>query len=148
MFTSIVVGTDGSDTAIEAVRNAAQLADSCGAKLHLVVAHTPAPGAKLAAGSSIGTEAAYWLANPDFKADAVLEKAAGVVRQSGVEPELHAPRGDAAEALLDVAAECGADLIVVGNRGMTGSRRFLGSIPNKLSHHAGCSVMIVQTSGR
>ena len=146
MFASIVVGTDGSDTATEAVKSAASLAGSLGAKLHLVVAHAPVQGAKLAAGSS--PEAAHWLSNPDFKADAVLDAAVGLAKREGVEPELHAPRGDAAEALLDVAEECGADLIVVGNRGMTGSRRFIGSVPNKVSHHAGCSVMIVQTTGR
>ena len=146
MFDSIVVGTDGSETATEAVKSAAALAGSLGAKLHLVVAHTPIRGAKLAAGNT--PEAAYWMSNPDFNADSVLDGAAGLAKREGVEPELHAPRGDAAEALLNVAEECGADLIVVGNRGMTGSRRFIGSVPNKVSHHAGCSVMIVQTHAR
>jgi nucleotide-binding universal stress UspA family protein len=64
----------------------------------------------------------------------------------GVEAECHARKGDPADALLQVAEENGADLIVVGNRGMTGAKRFLlGSVPNKVSHHASCSVLIVRT---
>ena len=65
----------------------------------------------------------------------------------GVEVESYARKGDAAEALLDVADECRADLIIVGNKGMTGAKRFLlGSVPDKVSHHASCSVLIVRTT--
>ena len=63
--------------------------------------------------------------------------------------ETFARQGDAADAILDVAEEQRADLIVVGNRGMTGAKRFLlGSVPNKVSHHAPCSVLIVRTTWR
>jgi len=59
----------------------------------------------------------------------------------------YAREGDPADAILDVAEEVGADLIVVGNKGMTGARRFLlGSVPNKVSHHASTSVIIVRTT--
>jgi len=59
----------------------------------------------------------------------------------------HARTGDAADAIIDVAEEVGADLIMVGNKGMTGAKRFLlGSVPNKISHHATCSVLIVHTT--
>ena len=55
--------------------------------------------------------------------------------------------GDAADALLKVAEDAGCDLLVVGNRGMAGVRRFvLGSVPNKLSHHCPSSLLIVDTS--
>ena len=58
----------------------------------------------------------------------------------------YARKGNPAEAILDVAEEQGADLIVVGSKGMQGSRRFLlGSVPDKISHHAPCSVLIVRT---
>ena len=58
----------------------------------------------------------------------------------------YAREGDPADAILDVAEELGADLIVVGNKGMTGAKRFLlGSVPNQVSHHAPCAVMIVRT---
>jgi nucleotide-binding universal stress UspA family protein len=76
-----------------------------------------------------------------------LDEAAGRLREAGLEVEIHAREGDPADAILDVAEEEGADLIVVGNKGMTGAKRFLlGSVPNKVSHHAPCSVMIIRTT--
>ena len=58
-----------------------------------------------------------------------------------------ARQGEPADAILDVAEEENADLIVVGNKGMTGAKRFLlGSVPNKVSHHAPSSVLIVRTT--
>ena len=76
-----------------------------------------------------------------------LEHAATAVRDAGVDVEIHAREGDPADAILDVAEEEKADLIVVGNKGMTGAKRFLlGSVPNKVSHHAPCSVMIIRTT--
>ena len=78
----------------------------------------------------------------------MLESAARNAREAGVEQVGTVARvGDAADAILDVAEEQGSDLIVVGNKGMTGATRFLlGSVPNKVSHHAPCSVLIVRTS--
>ena len=77
----------------------------------------------------------------------ILEGAAGPAQEAGVEVDTHPREGDPADAILDVAEEIGADLIVVGNKGMTGARRFLlGSVPNKISHHAPCSVYIVRTT--
>ena len=68
-------------------------------------------------------------------------------RRAGVEVETFARQGDPADAILDVAEERGSDLIVVGNKGMTGAKRFLlGSVPNKVSHHAPCSVLIIRTT--
>ena len=62
------------------------------------------------------------------------------------EAATHARKGDAADAILDVADDENADLIVVGNKGMKGARRFLlGSVPDKISHHASCSVLIIRT---
>ena len=67
--------------------------------------------------------------------------------EAGVEVETYAREGDPADAILDVAEEQNADLIVVGNKGMTGAKRFLlGSVPNKVSHHAPCSVLIIRTT--
>ena len=68
-------------------------------------------------------------------------------RGAGVAAGTHARQGDPADAILDVAEESGADLVVVGNKGMTGAKRFLlGSVPNKVSHHAPCSVLIIRTT--
>jgi len=59
---------------------------------------------------------------------------------------VHAPKGDPADALMAVAEREGADLIVVGNRRMTGVRRLLGSVPNKVTHQASFRVLVVNTS--
>ena len=84
---------------------------------------------------------------PKEDVNQVLEAAAGAAKQAGVEVATHAREGDPADAILDVAEQTKADLIVVGNKGMTGARRFLlGSVPNKISHHAPCSVFIVRTT--
>jgi nucleotide-binding universal stress UspA family protein len=141
---AIVVGTDGSDTAAQALREAGDLAKSTGAKLHIVSAYVPATGIR-ASGSGSARE--NWMVGPDVQVDSVLAEAAGAMHAQGIEAEIHARKGDPADALLNVADEQDADLIVVGNRGMTGAKRFLlGSVPDKISHHAPCSVLIVRTS--
>src|SRR5919201_4213082 len=130
MLSSIVVGTDGSDTAQIAVDHAAELARACGAKLHIVSAYTPVAVRVDTAGAPEGDE---WSIGPDIMGEEVVTQAASTV--SGVEIETHACRGDAAEALIETAEDVNADVIVVGNRGMTGTRRFLlGSVPNHISH--------------
>ena len=88
-----------------------------------------------------------WMINPREDVDATLREAAAGALQPGVEARTYAREGDPADAILDVAEERAADLIVVGNKGLTGAERFLlGSVPNKVSHHAPCSVLIIRTS--
>jgi nucleotide-binding universal stress UspA family protein len=82
---------------------------------------------------------------PDTEAQTVIEQAAAVARVRGVDVTTHMVTGDPGDALLDVAGQENADLIVVGSRGMHGIARVLGSVPNKVSHHARCSVLIVCT---
>ena len=142
MFSSIVVGTDGSDTAEIALRRAVELSRLTGAKLHVVSAYEPAPAR--VGGSQPVAEAAEWSVGSDFKVDTVLQRARETAR--GVEIEVHAPKGDAADSLIQTAKEQDADIIVLGSRGMRGARRVLGSVPNKVSHNAPCDVLIVQTT--
>ena len=88
-----------------------------------------------------------WMVNPREDVDATLPRPPRRSRRPGVEVETYARQGDPADAILDVAEERDADLIVVGNKGMTGAKRFLlGSVPNKVSHHAPCSVLIIRTT--
>jgi nucleotide-binding universal stress UspA family protein len=88
-----------------------------------------------------------WSINPREDVEATLSQAAEIIQEAGVKVETFAREGDPADAILDVAEEQGADLIVVGNKGMTGAKRFLlGSVPNKVSHHAPCSVLIIRTT--
>jgi nucleotide-binding universal stress UspA family protein len=147
MFKSIVVGTDGSDTATQAVREAVDLARSLGAKLELVSAYEPVPGQRLAEERRQAPEDLQWAINPREDVDTTLDAAAALAREAGVQVDLYARQGDPADAILDVAEERKADLIIVGNKGMTGAKRFLlGSVPNKVSHHAPCSVLIIRTT--
>ena len=146
MFHSIVVGTDGSDTATQAVRQAIELARSVGARIELVSAYEPVSDARLREASVHVPEDLQWMINPREDVEATLELAAREIREAGVAVEVFARQGDPADAILDVAEERGSDLIVVGNKGMTGAKRFLlGSVPNKVSHHAPCSVLIIRT---
>ena len=147
MFGTIVVGTDGSETAKEAVRQATELANSVGASIDLVSAYEPVSSARLREEQQQVPKDLEWMVNPREDVDATLREAAEVATEAGVPNESYARQGDPADAILDVAEERGADLIVVGNKGMTGAKRFLlGSVPNKVSHHAPCSVLIIRTT--
>jgi nucleotide-binding universal stress UspA family protein len=147
VFRSIVVGTDGSDTAQKAVDAAVELAKLTGARLELVSAYEPVSSARLRAEARQVPADLQWMVNPREDVDATLSEAAERVADSGAEARTYPREGDPADAILDVAEELGSDLIVVGNKGMTGAKRFLlGSVPNKVSHHAPCSVMIIRTT--
>lgn len=148
MLKRIVVGTDGSDTATGAVRQAVELAKATGASLAIVSAYAAGPGsADVDDSVEIPGDVQHEF-GPRAEVNMVLDAAAGEAKQAGVDANTHPREGDPADALLDVAEEVKADLIVVGNKGMTGTKRFLlGSVPNKVSHHAPCGVYIVRTSG-
>jgi nucleotide-binding universal stress UspA family protein len=147
MFRSIVVGTDGSETAHKAVREAVELARSVGASLSVVSAYAPVSGQRLKEEQREAPEDMQWMINAREDVDATLREAQEEYEDSGVEIETFARQGDPADAILDLAEERDADLIVVGNKGMTGAKRFLlGSVPNKVSHHAPCSVLIIRTT--
>ncbi len=146
MFDSIVVGTDGSSTAGEAVRQAIDLASKVGAKLNLVSAYEPVPGARLREERLEAPDDLQWMINPREDVEVTLKAAAVAAEEKGVHAETFARQGDPADAIIDIAEELGSDLIIVGNKGMTGAKRFLlGSVPNKVSHHAPCSVLIIRT---
>ena len=147
MFKSIVVGTDGSDTARQAVGQAIELAASLGAAVEIVSAYEPVPSQRLRGERRDAPEDLQWAVGPREDVESTLEAAAAAAREAGVAVNIYPRLGDPADAILDVAEERHADLIVVGNRGMTGAKRFLlGSVPNKVSHHAPCSVMIIRTT--
>jgi nucleotide-binding universal stress UspA family protein len=148
MFGSIVVGTDGSDTATTALRYAIDLARQLGARLQIVSAYEPVPDQRLRNEQIEVPKDLQWMVNPREDVLRMLEETESEAKAAGVgNVETFARQGDAADAILDVAEEQRSDLIVVGNKGMTGAKRFLlGSVPNKVSHHAPCSVLIVRTT--
>jgi nucleotide-binding universal stress UspA family protein len=143
MAEQIVVGTDGSETAKVAVGEAVRLAKSLGAGVHLVSGYKPLRGAKIA-GAPEGA-AKVWAPLPDSNVEAVLSEAAAGIRMQDVEVKTHALEEEPADALLRVAGEVGASMIVVGSKGMHGAKRVLGSVPNAISHKAACNVLIVWT---
>jgi nucleotide-binding universal stress UspA family protein len=143
MYESIIVGTDGSETSKRAVTEATRLAEVMKSTVHLVSAYEPLRGTRIT-GAPEGA-ANVWAVRPDAEVESIIEQAAAAVRTRGVEVKSHTLTGDPADALLEIAESEGADLIVVGNRGMHGVSRMLGSVPNKVSHRAQCHVLIVAT---
>lgn len=147
MFARIVVGTDGSETAEGAVRQAIDLAKLAGAKLEIVSAYEPISQERLRGESAEIPGDVQHTVNPREDVNMILTNAEGEAKKQGLEVQTHPREGDPADAILDVAEEVDADLVVVGNKGMTGAKRFLlGSVPNKVSHHAPCGVLIVRTT--
>lgn len=146
LFKRILVGTDGSDSAREAVRQAAELARLSGIGLDVVSAYEPVPPRQSERESRGAPDDVSYEFGPREEVNFILDGATSIAAGCEVQTTPHPRDGDPADAILTVAEEIGADLIVVGNRGMTGARRFLlGSVPNKVSHHAPCSVLIVRT---
>ena len=147
MFAKILAGIDGSDVADAAIDHAIELARGLQARLLIVSAYEPVSDLRSRERLLELPADQQLTINPRDKALALLNRAAERARRAGVvEIEAHPREGDAADAILDVAEEHGCDLIVVGHRGMTGAKRFLlGSVPNKVSHHAPCSVLIIRT---
>jgi nucleotide-binding universal stress UspA family protein len=143
MDDSIVVGTDGSETAKRAVTEAVRLAKALGAQVHVVSAYEPLRAR--VTGAPEGA-AQVWQPLPDDKVESILDQAAAGIRLAGLEVTPHAVRKDPADALIQVANEVDATMIVVGSKGMHGARRLaLGNVPNKVSHQARCNVLIVAT---
>jgi nucleotide-binding universal stress UspA family protein len=142
-YKAIVVGTDGSTRASVAVNEAFALAEMAGATLHAVHVVHPAIAVGFHDAMATQIEVNKWRE----EAKTVREQTLAEGERVGVPTKFHNPgSNDAADALIEVAREVNADLVVVGNRGMTGVTRFvLGSVPNKVAHHCPCSVLIVNT---
>ncbi len=143
-YTRILVGTDGSATADQAVQMAAELARQLGAELHVVTAYRTAPGM----GSTSGGGLSDITAGESLRAEAAKEIAEKAVDAcgEGLTAVAHAASGSVADAIVDTGKSVGADLIVVGSKGMRGARRVLGSVPNSVAHGAESAVLIVKTT--
>ena len=137
MISIVAVGTDGSTSADEAVRRAAEIARRFEAKLVLLSAFSDSSGG----GENVELQ---WASSPAARLRSALESLEAEHRASGLECEMRIDEGDPAEVLVRLAEECGADLLVIGNKGM--KRRVLGSVPNSVTHKAGCSVLVVKTT--
>ncbi len=140
LFETVVVGADGSASAAEAVQHAIDLVRMTGGHLHIVSAYQ-SQGLRVAGGDDAGRSL-----DSGELADTVLADLSSRARAAGIQVTIHGKAGAPADAICEVAAEVDADLIVVGNKGMKGVRRVLGSVPNSVAHQAPCSVLIAATT--
>ena len=120
---------------------AAELAQSCGAKLVLLSAFHGPDGPRPAGPHSVELD---WVDNPSARTRELIERAERDLRNQGIDCRAMLDEGDPADVLVNLASECGADVLVIGNKGM--KRRVLGSVPNTVTHKADCSVLVVKTS--
>ena len=141
------MGTDGSATATEAVRRAIEVAVAEGACLHVVTAYRPKISRGAAAEVEGLSDALQWRSSPGEVAERTAAAAAETATAVGIEVECHAQPGDPADVLVDVVGRVGADLLVIGNKGMRGAGRMvIPSVPNRVSHRATCDILLVDTS--
>jgi nucleotide-binding universal stress UspA family protein len=144
MIRTVAVGTDGSDTAARAVAHAIEIAERFGASLVVLSAfdgsaRVDAP--RLQPSASGGAE---WASNAAEAVERILAFAEEAAVERGIEARSAMAAGDPGEVLVALADHHGADLLVVGSKGM--ERRVLGSVPNTVTHKASCSVLVVKTT--
>jgi nucleotide-binding universal stress UspA family protein len=137
VYSTIAVGTDGSETAAEAIRQAADLAKRYDAKLVLLSAFKEAPPAD-------ASDETQWAHNPAAQTREILTRAENDLSDEGIDCRTIVDEGDPADVLIKLADECNADLLVIGNKGH--QRRVLGSVPREVVQHADCSVFVVKTT--
>jgi nucleotide-binding universal stress UspA family protein len=147
-YTTVVVGTDGSDSALAAVDRAAALAAAERAQLIVVCVAIPVAAAAAVSSAEFGEPRIDQDVPGAEAAMDALAAASGRAEQAGVEDVTAVlAEGDPAQALLGVARERGADCIVVGSRGMNSlSGRLLGSVPADVAYRSPCDVLIVHAS--
>lgn len=137
MISTVAVGTDGSETAREAVEQAAEFARRFDAKLVLLSAFKDGPPPPDA-------DEAQWSYSPAAQLRGLLSRTENEMNEQGIPCTTAVDEGDPAEVLVRLAGECGADMLVIGNKGI--QRRVLGSVPNSVTHKADCSVLVVKTT--
>jgi nucleotide-binding universal stress UspA family protein len=148
-YTTVLVGTDGSESSFRAVDRAAVMARDAGATLLLVTAYRPMSPRELQdAREALGDEA--YKVSGSTPAEDVLRDACDRATALGVkEVDTLAVEGDPVDALVQTVEKRGVDLLVVGNRGLNSlAGRLLGSVPANITHKAPCDVLIVHTTGK
>ena len=139
MFATVAAGTDGSPTAAEAVAAAAEIARRFDARVVLLSAYRESGEA-----ATDPADESDWAFNPVARLRELLARQEEDLRRSGLSCSTVMDEGSPAEVLVRLAEECGADLLVIGNKGM--QRRVLGSVPNTVTHRAPCAVLVVKTT--
>ena len=144
MIETVAVGTDGSETAAKAVAQAFELAERFGARVVVLSAFdgTAGPAAPRLSGAT--GEHAEWSSTAAEQVERILAVAEESAAERGLEVSSAMEEGEPGEVLVRLAERHGADVLVVGSKGM--ERRILGSVPNTVTHKASCSVMVVKTT--
>jgi nucleotide-binding universal stress UspA family protein len=143
MIATIAVGTDGSSTAADAVRVAAEMARRYEAKLVLLSAFQD-PGWAPKEHDEPENVELQWALSPSARVREVLARTEQDLKSEGLDCTILVDEGDPADVLVRLAEDCRADVLVIGNKGM--QRRLLGSVPNTITHKASCSVFVVKTT--
>jgi nucleotide-binding universal stress UspA family protein len=139
VFSIVAAGTDGSATAGEAVKVAAEIALRFDAALVLLSAFRDSSAVADPSGEEV-----QWATNPSARLREMLARQEDELRSAGIECSTLIDEGDPADVIVQLAEECRADVLVIGNRGM--HRRVLGSVPNTVTHRAPCAVLVVKTT--
>jgi nucleotide-binding universal stress UspA family protein len=137
VISTVAVGTDGSETASEAVKQAAEFARRFDAELVLVSAFKDAP-------PRTGSDETQWAYSPAAQLREILSRTETELNAQGLDCRTLVDEGDPADVLVQLANECDADVLVIGNKGM--HRRVLGSVPKSVAQNAECSVFVVKTT--
>jgi nucleotide-binding universal stress UspA family protein len=138
----IAIGVDGTERASRAIDMGVEIARPLGARIVLLSALEDSSATS--EGRQVDTVEEDWKSNPSARVQHTLATARAGVERDGVPCTTLVDEGDPAEVLVRLAAECGADILVVGNKGM--QRRVVGSVPNTVTHKASCAVLIVNTT--
>lgn len=141
---TVAVGTDGSDTASVALVAAVDLAKMAEARLVVISSYKPIGKGELAQARDEAPDDVQWAINPHAEVDEILRLAAEYAASRGVEATTVAEEGNPADVLCDQAASAGADVLVIGNKGI--ERRVLANVPNKVAQQSPCTVMVVKTT--
>ena len=144
MIKTVAVGTDGSETAAKAVEFALELASRYEAKIVFLSAFRPVSEGRLKSEARDAPEDVQWQINPAEDVEPALRDAEDSAKERGLDSKSEAKEGDPSKVLVELADKHNADVLVIGNKGM--KRKVLGSVPNTVSHNAGCSVLIVKTT--
>jgi nucleotide-binding universal stress UspA family protein len=146
-YSSVVVGTDGSETSLKAVTTAAAIAGAMSTRLIVVCAFNPLTAREQASITSGLDDTRFRVTGTDH-ARSALDAAVAAAQEAGVsEVDGQLYEGDAVTGLLATADENGPALLVVGNRGMNRlSGRLLGSVPSDVAFRAKCDVLIAHTA--
>lgn len=146
-YETVVVGTDGSASATRAVVAAGTVAERYSAQLRVVHCYQAEAGSRHDLDAPTLLQAGYAGVRGGAGARQAWEPL-DVARRAlpGIDAVYEHRRGSPAEVLAELVAQQPSPLLVAGSRGMTGASRFLGSVPNTITHGAPCDVLIVHTA--